>query len=167
MELLPTELNESNFTKSCYLLQNSLVYNQKECLEMELLSTWREGGIEKWLKWIFVSVIVLEHHFEALSAMEIGCDFCVFLSRGSIHTIKKSLQDYQACTEESLCVNLNFNLLNNSQWNFYHWKGDLRIWTCFSSKLPCVPLSFWGHQGYSEAWASISSTYTWTGTWVD
>lgn len=117
MELLPAELNESQFTKKkCFLFENSLVYDQKECLEMGLLSIWREGRIEKWLKWIFVSVIPFEHHVEALSAVEIRCDFCVFLSRGSMHVIKKKwLQDYCACIEESLCGNLKCNkLLRNS-----------------------------------------------------
>lgn len=39
MDSLPTELNDSHFTKSCCLLQNSLVSDQKEHLEVELLST--------------------------------------------------------------------------------------------------------------------------------
>lgn len=38
-ELLPTELNESQFTKKkCYLLKKSLGYDQNECLELALLS---------------------------------------------------------------------------------------------------------------------------------
>lgn len=90
MELLPTELSESHFTKSCYLFQNSLVYDQRECLKMELLSTGREDRLEKWLKWIFVCVIAFEHLFEALTAIEIRYDFYIFLSRETVYiTLKK------------------------------------------------------------------------------